>query len=84
MLIQINTCIQTSILATTQDFIVVQNFYYRWKLWKNAITFGADVSSSLQVDNKGKDISIIVEGPMQGLDGTMLKAEAKYPINFSQ
>ena len=42
------------------------------------------MSSSLQVDNEGKDISIIVEGPMQGLDGTMLKAEAKYPINFSQ
>ena len=59
-------------------------FIYRWKLWKNVITFGADVSSSLHVDNKGKDILIIAEGPTQGLDGTMLKADAKYPINFSQ
>ena len=42
------------------------------------------MSSSLHVDNKGKDILIIAEGPTQGLDGTMLKADAKYPINFSQ
>ena len=45
-------------------------FIYRQKLWENVITFGADVSSSLHVDNKGKDISIIVEGPTQGLNGT--------------
>ena len=40
--------------------------------------------SSVHVDNKGKDILILVEGPTQGLDDTTLTAEAKYPINFTQ
>ena len=51
---------------------------------KNVIIFGADMSSSVHVDNKGKDILIIGEGPTQGLDDTTLTAEAKYPINFTQ
>ena len=38
------------------------------------------MSSSVHVDNKGKDISILGEGPTQGLDDTTLTAEAKYPI----
>ena len=38
----------------------------------------------MQIDNKGKDIIILGEGPTQGLDDTTLKAEAKYPINFTQ
>ena len=42
------------------------------------------MSSSLHVDNKGKDILILVEGPTQGLDAATLTAEAKYPINFVQ
>ena len=37
---------------------------------KNVITFGADMSSSVHVDNKKKYILILGEGPMQGLDGT--------------
>ena len=32
---------------------------------KNGIIFGADMSSSVHVDNKGKDILIISEGPTQ-------------------
>ena len=44
----------------------------------------ADMSSSLHVDNKGKYISILGEGPTQGIDDTTLRAEAKYPINFTQ
>ena len=42
------------------------------------------MSSSVHVDNKGKDILILGEGPTQGLDDTTLTAEAKYPINFTQ
>ena len=51
---------------------------------KNAIIFGADVSSSVDIDSKKKDILILGEGPKQGLDDTTLKAESKYPINFTQ
>ena len=51
---------------------------------KNVIIFRVNMSSSLHVDNKGKDILILVEGPTQGLDDPTLTAEAKYPINFSQ
>ena len=38
------------------------------------------MSSSLHVDNKGKDISILCEGGLNNL----LTAEAKYPINFTK
>ena len=40
-----------------------------------------DMSSSIHVDNKKKDISILGEGPTQGLDDTILTAEKKYSIN---
>ena len=36
------------------------------------------MSSSVHVDNKGKDILILGEEPKQGLDDT------KHPINFTQ
>ena len=36
------------------------------------------------MDNKGKDILILGEGPTQELVDTILAAEAKYPINFTQ
>ena len=51
---------------------------------RNVIIFGADMSSSVHVDNKSKDILILGEGPTQGLDDTTLSAEAKYPINFTR
>ena len=51
---------------------------------KNVTILRADMSSSVHVDNKNKDILILGEGPTQGLDGTTLTAEAKYPINFTQ
>ena len=38
----------------------------------------------MHIDNKGKDILILGEGPTQGLDDTTLTVEAKYPINFTQ
>ena len=51
---------------------------------RNVIIFGVDMSSSVHVDNKNKDILILGEGLIQGLDDTTLTAEAKYPINFTQ
>ena len=51
---------------------------------KNVIIFGAGMSLSVHVDNKGKDILVLGKGPTQGLDGTTFTAEAKYPINFTQ
>ena len=42
------------------------------------------MSSSVHVDNKGKDILILDEGPRHRLDGTMLTTEAKYPISSTQ
>ena len=51
---------------------------------KNVIIFGTDIRSSVYIDNKNKDNLILGEGPTQGLDDTTLKAEAIYPINFTQ
>ena len=51
---------------------------------RNVIIFGADMSSSVHSDNKGKDILILGEGPTQGVDGTTFTTEAKYSINFIQ
>ena len=51
---------------------------------KKVIIFGADTSLSVYIDNKGKYILILGEGPTQGLDDTTLLAEAIYPINFTQ
>ena len=42
------------------------------------------MSSSLHVDNKGKDILILHEGLTQGLDDATLAAEVKYPIDFTK
>ena len=50
----------------------------------NVIIFGADMSSFVHIDNRGKDILILGEGPTQGLDNTTLTAEAVHPINFIQ
>ena len=38
----------------------------------------------MHIDNKGKDILILGEWPTQELDDTILTAEARYPINFTQ
>ena len=51
---------------------------------KNVIIFGADMTSSVHIDNKRKDILILGERPTQGLDDTTLTAEAEYLVNFTQ
>ena len=50
---------------------------------ENVIIFGADMSSSVHVDNKSKDIVILGERPTQGLDDSTLTVEAKDPTNPS-
>ena len=42
---------------------------------QNVIIFGADMSSSVHVNNKGKEILIIGFGPTQGLGEHSLTAE---------
>ena len=49
---------------------------------RNCIIFGINITSSVDVDNKKKDIVIVVEEPTQGLDGTTLTFERIYSINF--
>ena len=46
---------------------------------KNVFIFGADMSSSVHVDNTGKDVLILGEGPTQGLNDM-----TKYPINCTK
>ena len=48
------------------------------------VIFTADMSSSVHIDNKGKDSLILGEGSTQGLNNTTLTPKAKYPINFTQ
>ena len=41
----------------------------------NVIIFEVDMSSSVHVDNKKKDVLILSEGPTEGLDDTTLTVE---------
>ena len=47
---------------------------------QNVIIFGVDMSSSVHVDSKKKDVLILGRGPTQGL-GHTLTAEKMYSIN---
>ena len=51
---------------------------------KNIIIFGVDMSSSVHINNKGKDILILGFSPTQGSDDTTLTVEAQYSIDFSR
>ena len=50
---------------------------------QNAIIFGADMNSSIHIDNKKKDILILGFGRTQGLGEDSLTAEKTYSINFT-
>ena len=50
---------------------------------QDIIIFGVDISSSIHVDNKKKDILILGSGPTQGLEHT-LTAEKMYSILLRQ
>ena len=54
------------------------------RMGKNVIIFGVDMSSSVHIDNKGKDILVLGERTTQELDDTKLTAEAQYSIHFSR
>ena len=49
---------------------------------QNGVILGADMSFSVHIDDKKKDIFILGEGPTQGLEHT-LTAEKMYSINFT-
>ena len=51
---------------------------------RNYIIFGADMSFSVHVDDKKKDILILDKGPTQELDGTTLIVEKLHSINFTE
>ena len=51
---------------------------------RNCIIFGVDMSSSVHVDKKKKDILIFGKGPTQELDGTTLTVEKLYSMNFTE
>ena len=53
-------------------------------LEKNVIIFIVDMSSSVHIDKKKKDILFIGENPTQGLDDTTLTVEKKYSSNFTE
>ena len=50
---------------------------------QNIIIFGADMNSSIHIDNKEKDILILGKGLTQRLDEHSLTAEKNYSINFT-
>ena len=52
-------------------------------LWKNVIIFGVDMSSSTNIDNRKKDILILVKDQTQGLEH-MLRAEKLCSINLTE
>ena len=51
---------------------------------KIVIIFGVDMSSTLHIDNKKKDILILGIGPTKVLNDTTLTAEVHYLINCSR
>ena len=51
---------------------------------RNVTFFGTDMNSSVDIDNKGKEILILGDRPTQRLDDTTLTAEAIYSLNFTQ
>ena len=46
--------------------------------------FGADMSSSVHINNKKKYILILGKGATNGLDDIILTAEKEYSINFTE
>ena len=51
---------------------------------KNIIIFGVNMSLSVHIDNKKKNIVTLGIGPTQGLDDTTFTAQAQYLNNYSR
>ena len=65
--------------AYGKGFDSLSEFLFTYgSMGKGVNTFGVDMSSSVHIDNKNKDILILGEGPSQGLDDTTLTAEDLY------
>ena len=60
------------------------SFLYSNSLGKNAIIFGADMTSSSHINNKTKNILVLGRDFIQGIDGRTIYAEKMYSINFSE
>ena len=50
---------------------------FSWEIGKNVMIFGADMSPSVHIDNKSKDLLLLGEEPTLGLDDTIWKRETK-------
>ena len=50
---------------------------------RNVIVFRVDMSSSVHVDNKGKEILILGSGPTQGIGEHSLTPEKMYSVIFT-
>ena len=53
-------------------------------LGQNVTILGADMSSSVQIDNKNKDSFIFGKFPTNGLNDTKLTAEKECSIDFTE
>ena len=51
---------------------------------RDILIFGADMSSSVLIDNKNRDVLILGDEQTQGIDDTTLLVEAICRINFTQ
>ena len=78
----INMSIVVVVLDLMQFYNVHGQILSGWG--KNVVIFILDNSSSVHVDNKNKDITVLGEDPTQGLDNNTRAAEAKYFINFTE
>ena len=66
------------------DLVLVDIILYLvGSVGKNGIIFGADMSSSVHIDNKRKDTLMLGKGPTQRLNH-ILTAETQYSINFTR
>ena len=51
---------------------------------KNVIIFGVDNSSSVNIDSRNKNILVLGEGSIQGLEDVTVTAEAKCSVNCTE
>ena len=51
---------------------------------QNVLIVGADMCSSAHVNNKTRNISVLLKNFTQGLDNTTMYAEKLYSINFTK
>ena len=51
---------------------------------KNVIIFGADMSSSVHINNENKNILILGEGPTRGLDHTTSRQKLYILLNLQK